>query len=338
MKGVDVKDLEHILDNTILLWKELRDQSIFITGGTGFFGCWLLESFTWVNDYLNLNANATILTRNPKVFIARAPHLAKNHAVHLVHGDVRDFKFPRGEFRFVIHAATDASAKLNQENPLLMFDTIVEGTKHTLEFARTHGTKKFLFTSSGAVYGEQPLNNMYLDETYWGAPDTMNSETAYGSGKRAAETLCSLYPMEIKIARCFAQVGKYLPLDTHYAVGNFIKEALNHQPIYINGDGTPIRSYLYAADLIIWLWTILFKGQPNRPYNVGSDRPVSILELAEIIRQQISPNLEIIIACQSENQLRQRYVPSIERARKELGLECWIPLEEAIRRTVAQNA
>lgn len=338
MKGVSTIDLEHILDHTIPLWRELRGQNVFITGGTGFFGCWLLESFIWVNEFLGLNANATVLTRNPKLFIKKAPHLAKNHAVHLIQGDVRDFKFPKGEeFPFVIHAATDASAKLNRENPLLMFDTIVEGTKHTLEFAQTHGTKKFLFTSSGAVYGEQPLNNMYLHETYWGAPNTMNQESAYGSGKRAAETLCSLFPMETKIARCFAQIGYYLPMDTHYAIGNFIKDALNHQPIHINGDGTPIRSYLYAADLTIWLWTILFKGQSNRLYNVGSDKGVSILELANIVRQEVNPNVEINVACKPDSKLRQRYVPSIQRARTELGLDVWIPLEEAIGRTVAQN-
>jgi dTDP-glucose 4,6-dehydratase len=334
---VDVKDLEHILNHTESLWEEMRNQNIFITGGTGFFGCWLLESFTWINDQLNLNANALLLSRNPEAFIAKVPHLANHPSVHLMRGDVRSFGFPRGEFRFVIHAATDASAKLNRENPRLMFDTIVEGTKHTLEFARTHKTKKFLFTSSGAVYGEQPLNNMYLDETYWGAPDTMNREAAYGSGKRAAETLCCLSGVECKIVRCFAQVGGYLPLDAHYAIGNFIRDMILARSIQINGDGTPIRSYMYAADLVIWLWTILLKGQPNRTYNVGSDKGISILGLANIVRQEVNPNVEINVARKPDSQLRQRYVPSIERARTELGLDIWIPIEEAIRRTVAQS-
>jgi nucleoside-diphosphate-sugar epimerase len=123
---VNNKDLDHILEHTTQLWEEIRGQNIFITGGTGYFGCWLLESFTWVNDRLNLAAKATVLSRNPAAFVTKAPHLANHPSVHLIQGDVRDFKFPRGEFRFVIHAATDASAKLNQENPLLMFETIVE--------------------------------------------------------------------------------------------------------------------------------------------------------------------------------------------------------------------
>jgi len=166
----------------------------------------------------------------------------------------------------------------------------------------------------------------------------MDPEAAYGEGKWSAEVLCRLFShhfgLETKIARCFAQVGPYLPVDIHYAMGNFIRDAVRGGRIMVNGDGSPIRSYLYAADLAIWLWTILIKGQPCRPYNVGSDRSVSIAELADLVRRQIDPDSEVIIARQAKpSQLRQRYVPSIERARGELKLESWISLEEAIERT-----
>jgi len=335
---VDNKDLEHILQHTSQLWEEMRGQNVFITGGTGYFGCWLLESFTRINDGLNLGAKATVLSRNPAAFAAKAPHLANHPAVRLIQGDVRYFQFPKGEFRFVVHAATEASAKLNREKPLLMFETIVEGTRRTLEFARTHGTRKFLLTSSGAVYGRQPLEMTHIAEDYIGAPDPMDLESAYGEGKWSAEVLCSLYAhhfeLETKIARCFAQVGPYLPMDIHYAMGNFIRDAVQGGQILVNGDGSSIRSYLYAADLAIWLWTILVNGHSCHPYNVGSDRSVSIAELADIIRRQIAPRSEVIIAHREKpSPLRQRYVPSIERARGELKLESWIPLEEAIERT-----
>jgi nucleoside-diphosphate-sugar epimerase len=335
---VDIKDLDHIFEHTTQLWEEMRGQNIFITGGTGYFGCWLLESLTRVNDRLNLATKVTVLSRNPAAFVAKAPHLANHPSVHLIQGDVRDFKFPKGEFRFVIHAATEASAKLNRENPLLMFETIVEGTRRTLEFARTHGTREFLLTSSGAVYGKQPPEMTRIPEDYLGAPDPMDLEAAYGEGKWSAEVLCHLYShhfgLETKIARCFAQVGPYLPMDIHYAIGNFIRDAVRGGEIRVNGDGSPIRSYLYAADLVIWLWTILIKGKSCHPYNVGSERSTSIAELANLVRQQIAPRSEVIIARQAEpSQLRQRYVPSIERARGELKLESWISLEEAIQKT-----
>lgn len=332
-------DLDHILVHTRELWNELRGQQIFITGGTGFFGCWLLESFVWANDQLQLGAKAFVLSRNPESFTAKAPHLARNPAVCLLQGDVQTFEFPAGEFPFVVHAATEASAKLNQENPLLMFETIAEGTHRTLEFASKNGTSKLLLTSSGAVYGKQPSGIMHIPEDYAGAPDPMDPDAAYGEGKRAAEILCRLYAyqfgLETKIARCFAFVGPHLPLDTHYAIGNFIRDAVQGGPIRVNGDGTPLRSYMYSADLAIWLWTILFKGQTCRPYNVGSDKSISIAELAGLVRQVVNPDVEITIARQANlSDPPQRYVPSIERGRDELMLESWITLEEAIQKTV----
>ena len=335
---VDTKDLDHILDHTSHLWEEVRGQSIFITGGTGYFGCWLLESFTLANDRLHLGAKATVLSRNPQALAAKVPHLANHPSVHLLQGDVRTFEFPAGEFRLVIHAATEASAKLNQENPLLMFETIVEGTRRTLEFARTHGACKFLLTSSGAVYGKQPPGMTHIPEDYLGAPDPMDPGAAYGEGKWAAEVLCRLYAhhfgLETKITRSFAQVGPYLPMDIHFAMGNFIRDAVKGGPIHVNGDGTPFRSYLYAADLAIWLWTILFKGQPCHPYNVGSDRSISIAELASLVRELVAPGSAVIVSQRADpSQPPPRYVPSIERARKELALESWVPLEEAIQMT-----
>lgn len=224
------EDLDHILEHTIGLWEELRGQNLFITGGTGFFGCWLLESFAWANDRLKLGALATVLSRSPERFTDKAPHLANHPAIRLIQGDVKSFEFPEGNFPYVIHAATESSAKLNTENQLLMFDTIVEGTQRVLEFARTHETRKFLLTSSGAVYGKQPPEITHIPEEYVGAPDMMDTRSTYGEGKRAAELLCTLYAkqygIETKIARCFAFVGPYLPLDIHYAIGNFIRDAV----------------------------------------------------------------------------------------------------------------
>ena len=340
---LDTEDLNHILNHTPGLWKEVQGQNIFVTGGTGFFGCWLLESFLCANDQLGLRATAVVLTRSPESFAAKAPHLASHPAVRLIQGDVRTFEYPAGEFPIVIHAATEASAKLNQEDPLLMFETIVEGTRRTLEFARTHGTRRFLLTSSGAVYGKQPPEMTHLPEDHLGAPDPMDPNAAYGEGKRAAEMLCRLYAdrfgLEAKLARCFAFVGPHLPLDAHYAIGNFIRDALRNGPISINGDGSPLRSYLYAADLAVWLWTILLKGQTCRPYNVGSDRSISIAELADLVRRAVNPDLEIIVARQPDaSQPPQRYVPSTERAGNELDLESWIPLEAAIERTARWQA
>ena len=333
------KDLDEILEKTSRIWEELRGQKIFITGGTGFFGCWLLESFLWANEKLNLNASVLVLTRNLEEFKKRAPHLASNPAIKFHIGDVRNFEFPDGKFSYVIPAAaTSAVATFNNEDPLIKFDTIVEGTRRTLDFAIKCGAKKVLYTSSGAVYGKQPSEMTHIHEDYNGAPDSTDIKSAWGESKRAAEFLCAYYAnkynLEIKIMRCFSFIGPYLPLGIHYAIGNFIRDALRGGPIQINGDGTPRRSYLYASDLMIWLWTIFFKGVSCRPYNIGSENDVTIAELAKIVVSCFQSHLEVKIAkLPAPNMPAERYVPSTNRAQTELGLKQTIDLEEAIKRT-----
>jgi len=332
------QDLEFIAANTQGLWDELRGERVFITGGTGFFGCWLVESFCFVNHLLGLGAHATILTRKPEAFAQKCPHLASDGGVTLQAGDVRTFSFPEGEYRYIIHAATQTSAKQAADSPLEMLSTIIAGTERTLQFAVTHGTKKFLLTSSGAVYGKQPANVTHVPEDYAGAPDPLEPSSVYAEGKRAAELLCALYQkkaiLECKIARCWAFCGPHLSLDQHFAIGNFIGDVLAGRPIQIRGDGTPRRSYLYAAELAVWLWTILFRAPTLVPFNVGSSHHVSILELAQTVVATLSPQTEIRVAQKAVAGVPPLlYIPCVDRARKVLGLRQIIGLEECIRRT-----
>lgn len=343
------EDLDHVLAHTSAdVWESLRGQNIFITGGTGFFGRWLLESFAHANHALRLEATATVLSRAPETFAQKAPHLAADQAITFVRGDVRTFTAAEvraqlgadapGEYRFVIHAATEASAQLNDENPLLMIDMIVQGTRAALDFAVAMGAKRFLLTSSGAVYGPQPGEVTHVPEDFLGAPDCTAPGSAYGEGKRLAELLCACYHkhhgIEPLLARCFAFVGPFLPLDAHFAIGNFIRDALAGGPIKVGGDGTPYRSYLYAADLTIWLWAILVKGEPSRPYNVGSRGDVSIAQLAHTVSAAIDSRIVVEIAKPPQpNAPAARYVPATTRATSELKLSEWVSLEEGVRRT-----
>lgn len=334
------QDLDLVLAHTVPQWQEMRGQRLFLTGGTGFFGCWLVESFCHINRALGLDAEVTILTRNPEAFAQKCPHLVSDPAVTLHAGDVRSFAFPGGEYRYVIHAATETWARQAVEAPLELLSTIIAGTERTLEFAATHGTKKFLLTSSGAVYGKQPGDLTHVPETYAGAPDTLAPASVNAEGKRVSELLCSVYQerigLECKIARCWAFLGPHLPLDRHFAIGNFIGDVLAGRPIQIQGDGTPRRSYLYAADLVIWLWTILFRAPSLLPLNVGSARDLSILELAQVVAATLSPETQILVARKATpGAAPARYVPSIDRAEKVLGLREMTTLEDAIRRTAA---
>ena len=334
-------DLDHVLNHTREQWDELRGNRIFITGATGFFGCWLLETFAWANQRLHLNAQAAILTRSPEKLERQLPHLADQISDVIV-GDVRTFNFPAGSFSHLVNAATESSVELNEKHPTIMFDTIFQGTRHCLDFASHSGVKKFLLTSSGAVYGKQPAGVSHLAEDFSSGPDPLDPQSAYGEGKRAAELLCVLQAkqsnLEAKIARCFAFVGPYMKLDAHFAIGNFIRDQLAGFPISVRGDGTTVRSYLYASDLMIWLWTILFRGESSRAYNVGSEEAISIAELASLIAASASPRMPINIAEKRiPGALEARYVPSTQRAQKELGLRCLISLQSAIERTIDWN-
>jgi nucleoside-diphosphate-sugar epimerase len=332
-------DLDNILARTEPLWEELRGQRILITGATGFFGCWLLESFTWANRRLNLNARAVGLSRRPGLLAEKAPHLAQDPAITLHAADVRHGDFPQGTFSHVIHAATEASAKLNNEAPLVMFDTIVEGTRRALQFSIASSVSRFLLVSSGAVYGTQPPQLTHVSESFEGGPDTLNPSSAYGEGKRSAEMLCSLAAsprFATTVARCFAFVGPYMQLDAHFAIGNFISDAIAGGPILVKGDGSPFRSYLYASDLMVWLWTILFKGQSRRAYNVGSEEALNIATIAREVAAALPSKLDVnITSPATAGATAHRYVPCTARAREELGLRAEVPLREAICRTHA---
>ena len=333
---ISQQDLQHVFDHTRELWEELRGQRVFVTGGTGFFGCWLLETFAFANERLHLDARLTVLTRDAVAFRRKSPHLAGNPAIELVEGDVRNFTFSAGKFSHLIHAATTSSAPVP---PLEMFETIAAGTRRALDFAAACGAKKFLLISSGAVYGRQPSDMTHISEDYVGAPDAADPNSAYGEGKRAAELLCAIYSrqhgVETKIARCFAFVGPHLPLDAHFAIGNFIRDALVQKPVCVKSDGTPYRSYLYAADLAVWLWTILFRGKSCHPYNVGSEEALTISQVADTVAAASQPAATVNIEKRpAPGAAAQRYVPGTKRAQEELGLQARIKLSEAIERTI----
>jgi nucleoside-diphosphate-sugar epimerase len=329
------RDLDHIMEHTQGLWEDLRGGRLFVTGGSGFFGRWMLESFLKANDELGLDAEAVVLTRDPPRFAEAAPHVLEHAAVTLHPGDVKSFDFPDFECTHVLHMATEAGAGMS---PSASFRTAIAGTERVLTFAALRGAQKLLFTSSGAVYGPQPPDCERLSEEYVGAPRPEDVSLGYGHGKRAAEYLWSAAVAETglqaKIARCFAFVGPLLPLDGNFAIGNFIRDALYRDRIEVRGDGTARRSYLYAADLAVWLWTILMRGESGRPYNVGSEADLSISDLAGVVARVVRPDIQVRIAESPVPGTRPaRYVPSTARAARELGVQSWFALDESVIRT-----
>jgi nucleoside-diphosphate-sugar epimerase len=301
---------------------------ILLTGGTGFFGKNILKYIKETD--CSFRANVTILSRNPGKFIEQFPELLQDN-ISFIKGDIRTFSLPDSFCcDYVIHGATEASAKLEKNNPQEMYSVIVDGTRHLLkEIKKVNKATKLLFVSSGGVYGKQPEDLLHIPEDF-----PCNPTTAYGKGKLEAEKLCLNSEISTSIARCFAFVGPYLPLDTHFAIGNFILNGLRNESIVIKGDGKSLRSYMYSEDLVEWLLKILIDGKDGEVYNVGSDKTVSIAELAETVNECFDNKLKIDILGQPISGASDRYVPSAQKAQRELFLNLSVGLKEAILNTI----
>jgi dTDP-glucose 4,6-dehydratase len=226
-------------------------------------------------------------------------------------------------------------------SPLAVFDSVLQGTRRMLDLSEASGAGRFLQLSSGAVYGTQPVAMHRLAETYAGGPDPLQPNAAYGNAKRAAEALVCAYAeqsaaLQVSIARIFALLGPGLPLNGPYAAGNFVRDAIAGNPIRMASDGRPVRSYLYTADLCVWLLRMAVMGGSGQAYNVGSEHDVSIAELAQQLAAQAGTTVAAstdVVVC-GDKLLPPRYVPDTNKARRELGLAQYTPLDAALDKTL----
>jgi nucleoside-diphosphate-sugar epimerase len=312
----------------------------FVTGGTGFIGSWMLEFLQRANDTAGCKMELIVLSRNPEMARQNAPHIFKRGDTKLIAGDVQTLQNSVGKFDLCIHAATDVNSSLKAVNPLQVFDSVVQGTRRVLDLATTAGASRMLLTSSGAIYGVQPTDLLLMPETYSEAPDLLATNAAYGNSKRAAEWLSlahsSQSQLQICIARIFAVIGPGLPLNDGFAAGNFVRDAMAGDAIKIQGDGRPLRSYLYMADVIVWLLRILGFGHTGQAYNVGSEWALSISELAGKVVNAAGNHVSVSTSLRGDKAAPPaRYVPETRKAREELGLAEYTSIDVALRKTMA---
>jgi len=334
---IESSDLEEIVLQSRSVLSDFRKARIFVTGGTGYLGKWMIEFFYYAKKRANLDFELVLLSRNIQAFISHYPELCGESWFSYVEGDIRDFPFPEGDFTHIIHAATDVVATVS---PLETFEVTVLGTRRVLEFAKDRGVSDVLVVSSGAVYGAFPYGVDRISEAFLGQVDVKSSQAAYGLGKLTSEWLSNIYTkqsgLRCKTARMFAQVGPHLDLDAHFAIGNFIRNSLDEKDLIITGDGTPVRSYMYGTDLITWLLRIWIRGEPGSAYNVGSEEGISIRDLAELVVSIGSDDsLQVNVLGHSvTGAAPNHYLPDTTLAQRELGLSLTVSLTEAIKRTI----
>lgn len=310
-----------VIDETATAWLPLRGARLFITGGSGFFGQWLLTTIDLLNDRFKFGISASILTRRPDQLWEQLQFLSQPGSFSLVAGDVRSFVFPAGSFDILIHGATtSAHETFSGTGSLGKFDLLVDGTRRVMQFAEGKGLKKALFLSSGVVYGT-PSSIGPISEDEPAAPSTTHSQGGLAQGKRAAEFIfserCRILGVDAVIARCFSFIGAGLPHNVHYAVGNFVASALRNEDIIIQSDGSAIRSYMDMRDLVIWLGLLLGNKNNHLIYNVGSDEGITIRDLAACVVDVLGSKSQIVIKGDESfsigNPVRSFYVPTIER-------------------------
>ena len=334
-----LSDLEEIIQTSVSDLEEIVNKPLVITGASGFVGTWLTLSWVAARKRLNGRGQLLITSRNPQSLLPLVNVIDSRSPVTALSSDIRNLHIP-SEFRNgnLIHAATPASAALNASDPAAMLKIIIEGQERVIVEA-VRMNNRLLFLSSGAVYGRQPLDLSHLPETWEGAPQIGDSNSAYHEGKRVAELMGNIAATKQGLhfisARLFAFIAPFLPLGPHFAAGNFIRDALSSNQIEIQSGGGSVRSYLYATDLCSGLWALLARGETGSAYNIGSDQDITIKELAIKVAWLAGTNARVNVRGLDTPENVSRYVPSLERLHNEIGMKQSVSLEQSLKRTIS---
>jgi dTDP-glucose 4,6-dehydratase len=284
-----------------------------------------------LSEISSLDFEVFVLTRSRHRLLKDWPELEKMKKFSLLEGDVRSFSLPKGlSFTHLIHGASPLNFPDSPENEL----EILEGTRHVLESISLSPLKRVLYLSSGAVYGGLPFSCSRLKEDQ--ARLDNPSLSYYGRGKLRSEMLIQEISRANDIgsvsARIFAVAGPYIPPRAHFALSEFIGNLLNEKPIEIKGDGTALRSYIYGADLTLWLWKLLLHPKAEGPYNIGSESVVSIFDLARQLSLLAGATEDSVrLLGKAQNRVHS-YIPNISKA-KALGLPLHFDSTECIKLT-----
>lgn len=307
-------------------------KHLLLTGSTGFFGRWLLALLYELN-LRGAGVEVTAVSRDPARFLVLHPEYSECTWLRWIASDTCNlYSVPGRSIDFILHMATDTSA-VAHARPLELFDNIVGGARRVFDLAVQHDVGRVLVTGSGAQYGNVSVCTK-VDENYSGACRSNIKNSAYGEAKRVQEMLAALYAdkygLSVVMARCFSFSGPGLPLNGHFAIGNFVRDALYRPAIQLQSDGKTVRSYLYGADLAVWLLKLLLDGEVGDIYNIGSDQGISIADLAKKVCDRIAPYKEVLLGTAPlGGGGGSFYVPDISKARS-LGLDVWTQLDDSI--------
>jgi len=303
-----------------------KSKTLLIIGGTGFFAKSILDYI--FNYSLLKNVKKILLLSRGHSKIKINHRLKRKIKIINIYGDISKLnKIPFADY--VIYCAIIHNYKQDHK-------AVCNYYKLAKKF---HYKSKILYTSSGAIYGRQPTHIDKIKENYLYLNKRINfpnnTKNIYSTSKLKSEKIfkkLSGLGIKVSIARCFAFVGKHLPREKNYAVGNFIENIIKNKTIKVNSTHDVIRSYMYADDLVRWLFKILSSANDKCPiYNVGSDSAISIFKLAGLL----SKKYNILLSHKNKNcNFVDRYIPNINKAKKELGLSIKYSNLEGVIKTI----
>ena len=303
-------------------------KTLLIIGGTGFFGNSILSYFSNSKTLKKKINKIIVVSQNKLATFRYTKKLKKNYSIIKINCDILKLKkLPKADY--VIYAAILKNYK----------DDYLAVKNYTKLAKLYHSNSKILYTSSGAVYGQQPNKIKGFKENYLKYHKKINFKKgykqSYSNFKLKSEKLFEKMGNEgfnVSIARCFAFVGEYLPLNSNFVIGNIIQNILNRKEIKINAKYRIHRSYMYSDDLVKWLLKILDNSNTQCPiYNVGSDDKISIHQVANILADKF--NLKIDTKKLSLKKI-DNYIPNTSKAKKVLGLKINNTSNEGIIKTI----
>ncbi|MBU5687853.1 MAG: NAD-dependent epimerase/dehydratase family protein [Candidatus Aenigmarchaeota archaeon] len=333
-----IQEIDEITKEIEKYADKIEDKTFLITGGAGFIGSWFCDTI------LSLNGKVICVDNFISGSKKNIEHLQRNKRFKLIKKDFCTLKFNK-KVDYVIHMASIASPPLYQLHPLQTLDIGYIGTKNALSIA-VKNKANFLFTSTSEVYGNPPDDQVPTKEDYYGYVNSFGERSMYDESKRVSEAMIysfiKKYPsIKFRIARIFNTYGPRLDQDASQygrVLIKFVQQALFNQPITVYGDGKQTRSFCYITDQIIGLSKLLLEDDlPFNIFNIGNDKETSILELARLVKELTKSKSEIILNAKPNYDIKddpRRRCPDISRARKYLGFNPKINLNEGLKRVI----
>lgn len=328
------EDMEYIANVDFIQREKMRGKAFFITGGTGLIGFNLISALAYMNTKYDIPLKIFALVRNEVIARKRfAEILDAGVPLHFVLGDLENVPTIEGGIDYIIHGGSPTASRYFAEHPVETIKMNLIGATNLLELAREKRVESFLFLSSMEIYGSLHREEK-VNESHESFVDTMNPRSSYPEAKRMVEALCSSYASEydvpVKVIRLTQTFGAGVRKEDNRVYAQFIRSGISKNDIVLLTRGATRHSYLYTADAVTAIFTVLFKGENGEAYNAANEETYcSIKEMAEVVAEMYGVNVVISESSESDKIYpSESYMNLSTNKLCELGWSAKIALEE----------